>query len=176
MKIHCFCLCAMLGGLWNAGAAELPAPKLLPKDTVMVVSVPDAGKALGVLTNSAMGRLWRDSAVKAFKDKFHDKWSASAVEPLQHQLGINFGDYQGLVQGQLTFAILPVDAAANPDERYAAVFLLDAGSHGAQLATNLAAVKKKWIEVGKTLKTEKIRETEFATFMRSEERRVGKEC
>ena len=84
---------------------------------------------------------------------------------MERQLGIHFADYQGLIQGQITFAIIPVDHAANPDGHYAAVFLLDAGDHAAQLAANLAALKKKWIEAGKTLKTGKIRETEFATLM-----------
>jgi hypothetical protein len=165
MRIHCFCLMAMLSGLSDAGAAERPAQQLLPKDTVMLVTVPDAGKALGLLTNSALGRLWRDPAVKAFKDKFNDKLQTAALGPLQRQLGIHFADYQGLARGQMTFAILPVDPAANPGDHYAAVFLLDAGDHAAQLATNLAALKKKWIDAGNALKTEKIRETEFATFM-----------
>jgi hypothetical protein len=156
---------AMLLAVWHAGAAELPAQKLLPKDTVLVVAMPDAGKALAVLTNSSMGRLWRDPAVKAFKDKFNDKFQTAALAPLERQWGIHFADYQGLAQGQITFAILPVDPAANSDEHYAAVLLLDARDHAPQLATNLAALKKKWIDAGKTLKTAKIRETEFATFM-----------
>jgi hypothetical protein len=165
MKIHCFCLlAALLGGL-NAGAAEPPAEKLLPKDTVLVVAMPDTGKALGVLTNSALGRLWRDTALKAFKDKFNDKLQSAAVGPLERQLGIHFADYQGLAQGQMTLAVIAADHAANPAEHYAAVFLLDAGDHAAQLATNLAALRKKWIDAGKTLKTEKIRDLEFATLM-----------
>ena len=96
--------------------AEPPAQKLLPKDTVMVVAVPDTGKALEVLTNSAMGRMWRDPAVKAFKDKFHAKLQAAAVAPLERQLGIHFADYQGLARGQMTFALVPVDHPAKPDE------------------------------------------------------------
>jgi hypothetical protein len=155
----------MLLGVRGVGAAEPPAEKLLPQDTVMVVAVPDAGKALGVLTNSAPGRLWRDAAVKAFKDKFNGQMQTAAVAPLERQLGIHLADYQGLAQGQMTLAILPVEHAADPDPHYAAVFLLDTGDHAAQLATNLAALKKQWIDAGKTLKTEKIRETEFATLM-----------
>jgi hypothetical protein len=165
MRIRFFWLLAALLAARGAPAAELPAQKLLPKDTVMVAAVPDAGKALGILTNSALGRLWRDPAVKAFQDKFKAKLQTAAVEPLEHQLGIHFADYRGLARGQMTLAIVPVDHAADTDGHYAAVFLLDAGDHAAQLAANLAAVRKKWIEAGKTLKTAKIRETEFATFM-----------
>ncbi|MGA2557945.1 MAG: hypothetical protein ABSG04_16870, partial [Verrucomicrobiota bacterium] len=130
MRIHCLCLMAILLAFRQAGAEELPAQKLLPKDTVMVVAVPDAPKALGVLTNSDFGRLWRDPALKAFKDKFLGKLQSSAVTPLERQLGIRFADYQGLAQGQFTFAILPVDHSSNPEEHFAAVVLLDArGKH-----------------------------------------------
>jgi len=175
MKIPCFWLLALLLGSLDAGATEPPAEKLLPKDTVLVVTIPDAGKALGVLTNSAMGRLWRDATLKAFKDKFNAKLQSTTVAPVERELGIHFADYQGLAQGQMTFAVLPVDQAANPAEHYAAVFLLDAGDHAAQLATNLAAVRKKWIDAGKALKTGKIRETEFATLITtSDELSLGK--
>lgn len=47
MRIRLFWLLAALLAARAARAAELPAQKLLPKDTVMVVAVPDAGKALG---------------------------------------------------------------------------------------------------------------------------------
>ena len=167
MRKYCFWLLAILLGAGDVGTAEPPAEKLLPKDTLMVVAVPDAGKALGVLTNSAMGRLWRDAAVKAFRDQFTAKLQSATLAPLERQLGIHFADYQGLAQGQMTLAIIPVDHAADPAVHYAVVFLLDAGDHAAQLATNLSTLKKKWIEAGKTLKTEKIRETEFATLMMS---------
>jgi len=169
MRIHCLCLTAILLAFRQAGAEELPAQKLLPKDTIIVVAVPDAPKALGVLTNSDFGRLWRDPALKAFKDKFLGKLQSSAVTPLERQLGIHFADFQGLAQGQFTFAILPVDHSSNPEEHFAAVVLLDARDHAPQLATNLAALQKKWIDAGKTLKTEKIRETQFATLMMSSE-------
>ena len=149
----------------SVSAAAPPAQKLLPQETVLVVSVPDAGKALAVLTNSTLGRIWRDPAVNAFRDRFVGKFQSSFVGPLERQLGISLGDYAGLAQGQITFAIVPVNQPDKPDEHYTPVFLLDAGDRAAQLSTNLAAVKQKWIAAGKSLKTEKIRETEFTTFL-----------
>jgi hypothetical protein len=165
MKIHCLWLLALLLGARTAAAAEPPAQKLLPKDTVMVVTLPDTGKALEILTNSAMGRLWRDPKVKAFKDKFNAKLQSAAVGPLERQLGIRFADYEGLAQGQMTLAVVPVDHPAAGEDHDAVVFILDSGGHAALLSSNLTAVKKKWIDAGKTLKTEKIRDNEFATFM-----------
>ena len=169
MRIYRVCLFAVLLAVQPAVAEEPPAQKLLPKDTVVVVTVPDAPKGLGVLTNSDMGRIWRDPAVKAFKDKFLAKLQTSGVAPLERQLGVHFADYEGLAQGQITFAIVPVDHPATNEDRYAAVLLLDAKDHAPQLATNLTALQKKWIDAGKTLKTEKIREIQFATLMLSSE-------
>ncbi len=167
MRIYRVCLFIILLAVQQAVADEPPAQKLLPKDTVVVVTVPDAPKGLGVLTNSDLGRIWRDPAVKAFKDKFLAKLQSSAVAPLERQLGVHFADYQGLAQGQITFAIVPVDHPATNEDRYAAVLLLDSKDHAPQLATNLDALQKKWIDAGKTLKTAKIRETQFATLMMS---------
>jgi hypothetical protein len=165
MKIHFLWLPVLLFFLRPAIAAELPAQKLLPKDTVLLVSVPDPGKALDVVANSSIGRLWRDPAAKAFKDKFNAKLQSAAVGPLERQLGIHFADYEGLARGQMTLALIPVNDPAKTNEHYAAVFLLDSGDHSGQLATNLAAVRKKWIDAGKTLKTENIRGTEFTTLI-----------
>jgi len=125
MRIYRVCLFAVLLAVQPAVAEEPPAQKLLPKDTVVVVTVPDAPKGLGVLTNSDMGRIWRDPAVKAFKDKFLAKLQTSGVAPLERQLGVHFADYEGLAQGQITFAIVPVDHPATNEDRYAAVLLLD---------------------------------------------------
>ena len=153
----------------SVSAATPPAQKLLPQETVLVVAVPDAGKGLAVLTNSTMGRMWRDAGIKAFRDKFEGKFNSSFVGPLERQLGLSLSDYQGLARGQITFAIVSVNQPDKPDQHYAPVFLLDAGDRAAQLATNLAAVKKKWIDAGKSLKTEKIRETDFTTLLMSPE-------
>ena len=166
MKIRCLCLLPVLLGAWAAAAAP-PPQKLLPRDTVMLATIPDSAKGMAVLTNSTLARLWRDPALKAFKDKFTQKLTAAVVAPLEQQLGLHFADYQGLAQGQMTLAVIPVDRPDTPGEHYAAVFILDTGTHAGQLATNLAALKKKWVEAGKTIKTEKIRETEFATFITS---------
>jgi hypothetical protein len=112
-----------------------------------------------------MGRLWRDPAMKPFRDKFMGKLTGDLLTPLERQLGVQLADYAGLAQGQLTFAVVPVERPQHPDDHYAGVIILDTGDHAARLATNLADIKKKWVEAGKTLKTEKIREAEFVTLI-----------
>ena len=115
--------------------------------------MPDCASGWSFVTNSAMARMWRDPGMKDFTDKFTDQLKTAAMGPLEQQLGIHFADYQGLARGQMTFAIIPLDhpagdAKENATGNFGAVFLLDAGDHSGQLATNLATVKKKWIDAG----------------------------
>src|SRR5208337_3378623 len=92
-------LLLVLGGFClDASAAILPPEKLLPKDTALLVTVPDSLAAWGILTNSPFGRLWRDPVVKAFKDKFTDKFGSSVITPLERSLGVQLSAYSGLAQ------------------------------------------------------------------------------
>ena len=120
-----------------------------------------------MLTNSDIGQLWRDPAMKPFVDKFNDHLQTAVLQPLEHQLGIHLADYLELWQGQLTFALLPLDLPDPAAAPFASVIILDTGNHAAQLATNLAAIGKKWMDAGKNLKTETIRGVEFAGFITS---------
>src|SRR5208282_2831129 len=88
-------------------AAVPPPEKLLPKDTVLVVTAPDWGHAWAFLTNSPYGRLWQDPATKPFRDKFIDRSTAEVLTPAQQNFKIKPSDYLGLAQGQVTFAVLP---------------------------------------------------------------------
>jgi hypothetical protein len=162
-----FILLLTLGGLsLSASGVPLPAEKLLPKDTILVLTVPDCTAGWQVVENIPYGRLWQDPAVKAFKDKFIDKFSSDVLEPMQQNFGIRFSDYQGLAQGQATFALLPVEPG-HPDDTFTPIFILDTKDDASQLTTNLASIKAKWAAAGKPLKTEKIRELDFTTFVSS---------
>jgi hypothetical protein len=161
-----FLLLLILGGFCaGARAAVLPPEKLLPKDTAMVVTVPDSVAAWGILTNSPYGRLWRDPAVKAFKDKFVDKFGSDILTPLERSLGIELSAYRGLARGQATFALLPIVQPDKPEDHFAKLFLLDTKDQAAQLRTNLADIRQKWAAAGKPMKTQKIREVEFTTLV-----------
>jgi len=153
----------------GARAAVLPPEKLLPKDTVLLVTVPDSLTAWGILTNSPYGRLWRDPAVKAFKDKFIDKFGSDIITPLERSLGIELSAYNGLAQGQATFALLPIAQPDKPEDHFAKLFLLDTKDRAAQLRTNLADIRQKWAAAGKPMKTRKIRDVDFTTLMLSPE-------
>jgi hypothetical protein len=158
-------LLALAGICLQGRAAVLPPEKLLPKDTVLVVTAPDWPKAWSFLTNCSYGRLWQDPALRSFEDKFIDKFTTDALNPLEQSLGIKFSDYKELPQGEVTFALLPVGQMDNPDRRFSQVLLIDTKDNASQLKTNLASITKKWIDAGKAIKTQKIREVEFTTLI-----------
>ena len=161
-----FILLLVLGALCpGALAAVLPPEKLLPKDTVLLVTVPDSRTAWSLLTNSPYGRLWQDPAIKPFKDKFMDKFTSDVLTPLQRSLGIPWAACRGLAQGQATFALLPITQPDKPENRLAKIFLLDTKDRAAQLRTNLADFRQKWVADGKAMKTQKVRDIDFTTLM-----------
>jgi hypothetical protein len=157
LALAAFCL--------RAGAAVLPPEKLLPKDTVLVLTAPDWNKAKLFWGNVPYAKLWQDPSMKPFKDKFLDKLTNNVIKPLEQNLGINLADYDGLAQGQVTFAIVQVTPKDKSDSPLAGILLLDAKDHAGKLKTSLAQAIKKWTDAGKTMKSQKIRETDFTTLI-----------
>jgi hypothetical protein len=158
---------ALAGFCLRSGAAVSPAEKLLPKDTVLVLTAPDWAKARFFWTNTPYARLWQDPSLKPFKDKFLDNFTNSVIKPLEQNLGIKFSDYDGLAQGQVTFALVQVTPKDKSDSHLAGILLMDTKDHAGQLKTSLAQVFKKWADAGKPMKPQKIRETDFTTLILS---------
>ena len=156
--------------LSSATHAAVPPPeKLLPADTLGVITVPDYAKARTAYEANASRQLWRDPAMKPFTEKLVNKVKEELITPLERQLGVKFTDYSGLIQGQLTFAVIQNGWQGNPTPLPVWLLLVDAKEKSSQLKTNLADLKKKWLDAGKRLKSEKIRDVEFTTLMISGE-------
>ncbi|TAL01321.1 MAG: hypothetical protein EPO07_08555 [Verrucomicrobia bacterium] len=153
---------ALLGGMNRATAAIPAAEQILPDDTLLLVSVPDCTKLGESFKKSPQAQLWNDPAMKPFKDKFISKWKEEFVAPLERDLGVKFDDYGKLAQGQFTFAVTLDGWDGKNDTSPAMVILLDAKTKSSQLKTNLSDLRKKWVDAGKTLRTEKIRDVEFS--------------
>jgi hypothetical protein len=165
-----FILFALLTGLSSGIHAAVPPPeKLLPADTLAVLTVPDYAKAQAAYEANSSSQLWRDPAMKPFTEKLMNKVKEEFITPLERQLGVKFADYRGLVQGQLTFAVVQNGWQGSPTPLPVCLLLADAKEKSGQLKTNLTDLKKKWLEAGKTLKAEKIRDLEFTTLMISGE-------
>lgn len=144
-------------------AAVPPAPKLLPKDTLALMTVPDWAKASSDLGGSPAGKLWGDPAMKAFRDNFEKKFNEQAVGTLEKELGIKVADYADLVRGQLTLAVLQNGWKGEPGTTPGFLLVLDAKDKGDQLKLRLEEVRKKLTEAKKPLKAEKVRDVEFSS-------------
>ena len=145
-------------------AAIPPAEKLLPADTLVVVSVPDAAKLRDLYGKSAQSRFWNDAAMKPFREKFLAKWNDEFFVPLERDLGVKFDDYSALPQGQVTVALTQNGWTGNDQDAAepGVLFLLDTKDKSGQLKTNLADLRQRWTDAGKAIKTEKIRDLDFA--------------
>jgi hypothetical protein len=147
----------------NAFAAAVPPPeKLLSDDTLFLLTAPDFSKLRETFKKSPQSQLWNDPALKSFRDHFITKWNEEFVKPLERELDIRLEDYASLPQGQITFAVTKLGSQAKEGQEFGILFLVDTKSKSSQLRTNLTNLRKKWIDAGKTLRTEKIRDFEFS--------------
>jgi hypothetical protein len=144
------------------GAAVPPPEKLLSDDTLLVITAPDFSRLRDTFKNSSQSQLWNDPAMKAFRDHFLQKWTEEFVKPLERELDVRLDDYTSLPQGQVTFALTQLGSRSKEGPDLGILFLVDTKSKSGQLKTNLTNLRKKWVDSGKTLRTEKIRDIEFS--------------
>ncbi len=146
--------------LTRSTQAAIPAPeRLLPDDTLVLITVPDFNKARTVWNSQPSSKAWSDPALKPFREHLISKLQEEIVKPMERELSVNVGSYAELLQGQLTFAVTkPAAGTKEPG----VLILLDSATRGEQLKTNIANLKRKWLDAGKSLKTEKVRDVEFS--------------
>jgi len=160
-----FCALALLPGLLTIGRGAIPAPeKLLPDDTLILATVPDFAKAQEIWRRTPQSQFWNDPAMRPFKEHFLSKWNEDLVKPLEQELGIKFEDYAGLLQGQLTLALIQDGWQGEDDTPPGVVLLMDSKDKSGQLKQRLAEFRKKWVDSGKTSRIEKIHDVDFACF------------
>ena len=140
-------------------AAPVPPPeKLLPSDTLAVFTMPEYAKAKGQTDKWPATQWWNDSSMKPFRDKFMNKLQSAVIAPLEKEFGLKLSDYYGLAQGQFTLAITRGAWDGSNEETPGFVLLVDTRDKSEVLKTNLASFKKKWVDAGKQVRAEKIRE------------------
>jgi hypothetical protein len=149
----------------SAGAATPPAEKLLPPDTLAMLTAPGWQQARRAFEESATGRLWADPAMKAFKDHFQNRLKSEWLAPLERDLGVNPADLGDLLQGQVTLALTRSGWQGGADASPAWVLIVDAGEKQGLLEKKLAELRQKWVAAGKPLKTESLRGLEFSTLI-----------
>jgi hypothetical protein len=103
--------------------------------------------------------------MKPFREKFMAKVNTDLVAPLEREFGIKLSEYAALAQGQLTVAVTRNGWEGQSDQKPGFLLLLDARDKSDQLKTNLADLRTKWLDSGKQIKTDKIRDIEFTTLI-----------
>ena len=102
-------------------AERPPAPKLLPENTILVLSVADAPDLAKRFMNTAMGRMSEDPQLKPLiKDLYGSV--TDAVANLKDQIGLSLEELLAIPQGEMTLAVVAPEAGPP-----AVVLLLDAG-------------------------------------------------
>jgi hypothetical protein len=168
MRNHFFCLPLWLAMVVVAAlthcvkGAVPPAEKLLPDDTLLMITTPDFARLRGIWEKLPQRQLWNDPSMKAFREDFITKWEEQFVKPLERELDIKFDDYTSLLQGQLTIA-LTQNGWQGDGQPPGLLLLLDTKDKSSQLKKNLSALRKKWADAGKPIKSTKIRDVEFTT-------------
>lgn len=165
MRLPSFLFIALVSTPLFAQAGTLPAAQLLPGDTLALICVPDWDAARTNWNASAQGKLWQDQALKPLRDKLAAKWQDESGPALERQLGIKWTEFLDLLHGQLTFALTRNTFGTDPNGRIGMVFLLDTKDKEQALKARLAEFKAKWVETGKQLKTDTIRDVHVTTLI-----------
>jgi hypothetical protein len=155
-------LAALLTLATPVGAAIPLAENLLPSDTLLIITVPDFSTLRADSKQSPEWLFWNDPAMKPFHDKFMARWNEKLVAPLERDLGVKLGDFTDLPQGQLTFAVTQNGWIGGDNPMPGVLLLLDARGKSDLLKTNLAVLRKKWMDAGKSVRNETIRGIPFS--------------
>jgi len=155
----------LVGLVASVRAAVPPAEQLLPPDTLATLCVPDWGKVAAAQRESPTWQLWRDPALQPFREKLMGKLNAEVLQPAERNLGIKLTNYAELLQGQCALAVTLNGWTGDKDPLPGFILLVDAKEKAGLLKTNLAEIKQKLLDAGKTVRTDKIRDVEFTTFV-----------
>lgn len=147
-------------------AAVPPAEKLLPADTLVVLTVPDWDKAFAAAKDLSFAQLWRDAAMKPFTEKFETK-----LRELIGQEDKNFerdwAEFKPLVSGQVTLGVIRNDWQGEPNTGPAVVVLLDVKDKDKQLKDFIERCEKRDADAGKTIQREIVRGVKFARTLKA---------
>jgi hypothetical protein len=144
-------------------AAVPPAPKLFPNDTLAVLTVPDWSQTASEMGASSAGRLWKDPAMKPFRDHFEKKFNEKVLGTLEKDMGIRAGDFLALLQGQFSLAVIQNDWRGQEGSQPSFAAVIDTRDKSGQLATQLTEMQKKLRDAKQAVKVEKVRDIEFAS-------------
>lgn len=161
----CFRALLILTGLIGItyAAPVPPAEQLLSDDTIAVLSVPEYTALAAAYRNAPIARLWKDDAMREFREDLVKRLGKELIEPLERQAGIKSSEFVALLNGQLTVALTKT-GWGDPGRPPGLIVILDTRDKAEQLKKNLAAVRTKLAESGRKVRTDRLREVELMTF------------
>ena len=163
MKSHltlaCLCAAFVLG--LPARAALPPAEKLLPADTLVVLTIPDWDKTTTAAQDFPLAQLWRDPAMKPFAEKLATKLT-EFIGQEDKDFSRDWAEFKPLLGGQITFAVVRNDWAGEPNTGPDIVMLLDVKDKAKQLKDFIEKCEKRDADAGKTIQRETVRGVKFA--------------
>ena len=166
----CSAVLLLLGCLAIPAIAERPAAtRLLPRETFVVVRIPDAKELYESSQQTALGRMAQDEQIRPLLEDLYGS-AAEAYSEVEDEVGASLADILGLPQGEVVFAIVPTESGPP-----ALVVIMDVGEK-AEVAEKLVARGEEALrEEGATRTTEKHGDVEIVVhqFNTDEQRTVA---
>jgi hypothetical protein len=152
-----------------AQAARPSAAKLLPANTLAVVSVVNAPDLAQRFMNTAMGKMSQDPQLKPLIGQFYGSLN-EAVAEVKDRIGLTLPEILALFQGEVTFAVVP-----GKDAPPAFIFLIDTGNQIANARKMLEKGEAAADQRGAKKSEEKVGDTKLTIFdsTRQEGRRAA---
>lgn len=167
-------LATLLLSLAALSAAPVPpAEKLLPTDTLLLVTVPDWDHSHAAWNAAPLVQLWNDPSMRPFREHFWQGYNKDVTESLEKNLGIRFADFTNLIHGQFTVAVVQNGWQGQTNDLPGVVVLADVKEHVSKLEKVLNDLKKKWLENGRQFKEDTIHGVKFTILLVSADE-IGK--
>lgn len=147
-------------------AAVPPAEKLLPADTLVVLTIPDWDKSFAAAKDFSLAQLWRDPAMKPFTYKFETKLREFLGQE-DKDFARDWAEFKPLVGGQVTLGVIRNDWQGEPNTAPDVVVLLDVKDKDKQLKDFIEKCEKRDADAGKTIQRETVRGVKFARTLKA---------
>ncbi|MCC6125314.1 MAG: hypothetical protein IT426_10155 [Pirellulales bacterium] len=102
-------------------AARPTAARLLPENTVFMVSIPNARELAEKFTNTSLGKILQDPQMKPLVEQIYGSLG-ELVATAKEQIGLSLSEIVALPQGEITFAVVAPEQSVP-----AFAFIFDAG-------------------------------------------------
>lgn len=142
-------------------AAVPPAEKLLPADTLAVLTIPDWDKSAAAAKDFSLAQFWRDPAMKPFAEKFERKLG-ELIGQEDKDFAREWAEFKPLVGGQITLAVIRNEWQGEPNTGPDVVALIDVKDKAKQLRDFLDKCEKTDADAGKLIQRETVRGVKFS--------------